>query len=54
MTLAARAAERAAAGVEPTGDIHGSGQYRKHLIGVMARRAIAAAAERAGAANGAG
>ena len=53
-TLAARAAERAAAGVEPTGDIHGSGEYRKHLIGVMARRAIAAAAERAGAANGAG
>jgi CO/xanthine dehydrogenase FAD-binding subunit len=54
--LAAKAGERAAAGVQPTGDIHGSAEYRKRLIGVMARRAILAAAERAtgGAANGAG
>jgi CO/xanthine dehydrogenase FAD-binding subunit len=53
--LAAKAAERAAAGVTPTGDIHGSAEYRKHLIGVMARRAIVAAAERAAGsgANGA-
>ena len=45
--LAAKAGERVAAGVQPTGDIHGSADYRKHLIGVMARRAIVAAAERA-------
>jgi carbon-monoxide dehydrogenase medium subunit/6-hydroxypseudooxynicotine dehydrogenase subunit alpha len=45
--VAARAAERAAAGIQPTGDIHGSAEYRKHLVGVMARRAIVAAAERA-------
>jgi CO/xanthine dehydrogenase FAD-binding subunit len=52
--LAAKAGERAAAGVQPTGDIHGSAEYRKRLIGVMARRAILAAAERAagGTANG--
>jgi carbon-monoxide dehydrogenase medium subunit/6-hydroxypseudooxynicotine dehydrogenase subunit alpha len=50
--LAVKAGERAAAGVQPTGDIHGSAEYRKRLIGVMARRAILAAAERA--AGGAG
>jgi carbon-monoxide dehydrogenase medium subunit/6-hydroxypseudooxynicotine dehydrogenase subunit alpha len=52
--LAARAGERTAAGVQPTGDIHGSAEYRKRLIGVMAQRAILAAAERAAgaAANG--
>ena len=51
--LAEKAGERAAAGVQPTGDIHGSADYRKRLIGVMARRAILAAAERAaGGANG--
>lgn len=48
-TLAARAAEAAAADIEPTGDIHGSAEYRKHLVEVMARRAIARAAERADA-----
>ena len=52
--LAEKAGERAAAGVQPTGDIHGSAEYRKRLVGVMARRAILAAAERAagGSANG--
>jgi CO/xanthine dehydrogenase FAD-binding subunit len=50
---AGRAAERATAGIEPTGDIHGSSEYRKHLVEVMARRAIAAAAERATAGPGA-
>ena len=55
--LAAKAGERAAAGVQPTGDIHGSAEYRKRLVGVMARRAILAAAERAAGGaetNGAG
>ena len=44
----------AVVGVEPTGDIHGSAEYRKRLVGVMARRAILAAAHRAagGSANG--
>jgi carbon-monoxide dehydrogenase medium subunit/6-hydroxypseudooxynicotine dehydrogenase subunit alpha len=45
--LAVKAGEQAAAGVQPTGDIHGSAEYRKRLVGVMARRAILAAAERA-------
>jgi len=49
---AARAAKRAVADIQPTGDIHGSAEYRKDLVEVMARRAIVAAVERAG--NGAG
>jgi carbon-monoxide dehydrogenase medium subunit/6-hydroxypseudooxynicotine dehydrogenase subunit alpha len=49
---AARAAKRAVADIQPTGDIHGSAEYRKDLVEVMARRAIVAAAERAR--NGAG
>jgi CO/xanthine dehydrogenase FAD-binding subunit len=48
-----RAAEQAADGVTPTGDIHGSAEYRKHLAGVMARRAISGAVARAGDSNGA-
>jgi carbon-monoxide dehydrogenase medium subunit/6-hydroxypseudooxynicotine dehydrogenase subunit alpha len=31
----------------PTGDIHGSSDYRKHLLRVMAKRALMIAAERA-------
>jgi aerobic carbon-monoxide dehydrogenase medium subunit len=31
----------AAASFEPTSDIHGSSEYRKHLIGVLVERAIA-------------
>ncbi len=44
--VAAEAAKKAAAGVTPTGDIHGSAEYRKDLIEVMIRRAIVAAVER--------
>jgi CO/xanthine dehydrogenase FAD-binding subunit len=33
--------------VTPTGDIHGSSDYRKHLLRVMAKRALMIAAERA-------
>jgi CO/xanthine dehydrogenase FAD-binding subunit len=45
--VAAAGAERAVAPFSPTGDIHGSGEYRKDLIEVMVRRALLAAAERA-------
>jgi carbon-monoxide dehydrogenase medium subunit/6-hydroxypseudooxynicotine dehydrogenase subunit alpha len=43
---AAAAAERAVADINPTGDIHGSSEYRRELIQVMVRRAIVAAAAR--------
>jgi len=33
--------------IDPTGDIHASAEYRKEVAGVLARRAIQAAAERA-------
>jgi CO/xanthine dehydrogenase FAD-binding subunit len=49
--VAAAAAERAVTDISPTGDIHGSAEYRKDLIGVMVRRALISAAERAGTAN---
>ena len=44
---AAAAAADAVAGIEPTGDIHGSGEYRKQLIEAMVRRGVVRAAERA-------
>jgi carbon-monoxide dehydrogenase medium subunit len=40
----AAAAQEAAAGTDPPGDIHGSAEYRRHLIQVLAARAIAEAA----------
>jgi CO/xanthine dehydrogenase FAD-binding subunit len=43
----AEAARQAAADVNPSGDIHGSGEYRRGLAEVMVRRALALAAERA-------
>jgi CO/xanthine dehydrogenase FAD-binding subunit len=35
--------------VEPDSDLHASSDYRKHVAGVLTRRALAQAAERAGA-----
>lgn len=40
----AAAAQQAAAGTDPPGDIHGSAEYRRHLIQVLAARAIGEAA----------
>jgi CO/xanthine dehydrogenase FAD-binding subunit len=45
---AGKAAAVAVAGINPTGDIHGSSAYRRRLIEAMARRAILAAAASAG------
>jgi carbon-monoxide dehydrogenase medium subunit len=41
-----RAAAAAAAGVEPTGDIHGSAAYRRALTGELTRRALLQATSR--------
>jgi carbon-monoxide dehydrogenase medium subunit/6-hydroxypseudooxynicotine dehydrogenase subunit alpha len=43
---AAEAARQAVADINPTGDIHGSTEYRRHLIEAMVRRAIEQASER--------
>jgi aerobic carbon-monoxide dehydrogenase medium subunit len=40
----AAAAEGAAAETDPPGDIHGSAEYRRHLVQVLAARAIGEAA----------
>jgi CO/xanthine dehydrogenase FAD-binding subunit len=45
---AAEAGRLASADLEPTGDIHGSSDYRRRLIGAMVRRAVLSAAQRAG------
>jgi CO/xanthine dehydrogenase FAD-binding subunit len=42
--LAREAAKLAVRDIEPTGDIHGSGEYRKRLIEAMVRRAVLEAA----------
>jgi CO/xanthine dehydrogenase FAD-binding subunit len=44
------AAERAADGLEPPSDLHGSAAYRLHLIQILARRSLHEAASRIGAA----
>jgi len=49
--VAGAAAAKAAAAVSPTGDIHGSADYRKGLIEVMVKRALLSATARAKAAN---
>ncbi|MGY1742818.1 MULTISPECIES: FAD binding domain-containing protein [unclassified Blastococcus] len=45
----AAAAEDAVADLELASDVHGSGEFRRHLARVTVRRALAAAADRAGA-----
>jgi CO/xanthine dehydrogenase FAD-binding subunit len=47
-TFAAAAAD-AVRDLEPGSDMHGSSEYRRHLAGVVVRRALTTAAERAGA-----
>jgi len=44
----AAAAAAAQAEVDPPGDIHASPAFRRHLAGVLTRRALASAADRAG------
>jgi carbon-monoxide dehydrogenase medium subunit len=46
----ASAAADAVRDLEPASDMHGSAAYRRHLAGVVVRRALIAAADRAGAA----
>ena len=45
----AEVAEKVTAAVEPADDVHASSPYRRHLAGVMARRALETALARAGA-----
>jgi len=45
--LAAEAAEAVRSTVEPMSDLHASSEYRRHLIGVLAKRAVLRAWDRA-------
>jgi CO/xanthine dehydrogenase FAD-binding subunit len=42
------AGRRVSDSVQPDSDLHASSDYRKHVAGVLTRRALARAAERAG------
>ena len=46
--LLGRAADEASAAVRPTDDIHASAEYRRHVAGVLTKRAITRSLERAG------
>lgn len=48
------AAELAREEIQPTGDIHASADFKRHLAGVLTRRAVAQAGERARRARGEG
>jgi carbon-monoxide dehydrogenase medium subunit len=48
----AEVARRVANALEPDSDLHASAEYRKHLGGVLTRRALARAAERVDAGPG--
>lgn len=50
--LFGRAGELAQAAAEPDSDLHASADYRRHLVGVVARRGLALAHERALAGRG--
>lgn len=41
------AAQRVTGAIDPTGDIHGSAEYRRSIAGVLTRRALGSAAARA-------
>ena len=43
----AEAAEAVVAGLEPNGDVHASADYRRHVAGVLVRRALQTALQRA-------
>jgi carbon-monoxide dehydrogenase medium subunit len=45
--LIGAAADRASRDIDPPGDIHASAAYRRHLAGVLTRRALTRACERA-------
>ncbi|MET8177680.1 xanthine dehydrogenase family protein subunit M [Streptomyces sp. NPDC005336] len=46
--LLERAADEASAAVRPTDDIHGSADYRRHVAGLLTKRAITRSLDRAG------